>query len=434
MAGALFRERLLRAGNQLGKTFAGGAEAAFHLTGEYPDWWQGRRFPGRTRAWLGGPSGELVRDGPQRVLLGPPDDWGTGTIPKASIVNVTRAAGVRDLADTITVRHKSGETSEIKLKSYDQGRQRWQAATLEWVWFDEEPPADIYLEGMSRTNATGGMIWLTFTPLLGVSDVVMRFLQESSPDRSDTVMTIDDAEHIPPAERARIIASYPAHEREARTRGTPTMGSGRVFPVPEEDITCEPFPIPPHWTRIGALDFGWDHPTAAVSLAWDRDQDIVYVTRTHRLREATPLVHAATLKTWGAELPWAWPHDGLQHDKGSGEQLAQQYRKHGLKMLPERAQFTDGTNGVEAGLADMLERMESGRLKVFRNLGDWFEEFRLYHRKDGRVVKERDDLMSATRYGSMSLRFSRASVRPIKTDAAITRMFQGNSANGWMCQ
>jgi hypothetical protein len=94
----------------------------------------------------------------------------------------------------------------------------------------------------------------------------------------------------------------------------------------------------------------------------------------------------------------------LQHDKGSGEQLAEQYRKQGLNLLPDRATFEDGTNGVEAGVYDMLMRMQTERLKVFSTLGEWFDEFRLYHRKNGVIVKERDDLMSATRYAIMMLR------------------------------
>jgi Terminase RNaseH-like domain len=81
-------------------------------------------------------------------------------------------------------------------------------------------------------------------------------------------------------------------------------------------------------------------------------------------------------------------------------------------MLFQHAQFEDGSVSVEAGLMDMLTRMESGRFKVLRHLTDWFEEFRLYHRKDGRVVKEGDDLMAATRYGVMMLRYARTSVPP----------------------
>jgi hypothetical protein len=225
--------------------------------------------------------------------------------------------------------------------------------------------------------------------------------------RHVTTMTIDDAEHYTPEQRAAIIAAYPAHEREARAKGIPTMGSGRVFQVPEDSIKCPPMAVPSHWAQINGMDFGWDHPFAAVNLAWDRDADVVYVCKIYRQREATPVIHAAAIKPWGSWIPCAWPHDGFQHDKGSGNALGTQYRDQGLNMLAEQATHAEGGNGVEAGLMHMLDRMQTGRLKVFANCGEWFEEFRLYHRVDGRVVKERDDLMSATRYGVMMLRFAK---------------------------
>ena len=225
--------------------------------------------------------------------------------------------------------------------------------------------------------------------------------------RHVTSMTIDDAEHYTPEQREAIIASYPAHEREARVKGIPSMGSGRVFPVPEDDIVCEPFAIPSHWPQINALDFGWDHPFAAVNLAWDRDGDVIYVCKEFAQREATPVIHAAAIKPWGDWIPVAWPHDGLQHDKGSGEPLKAQYQAQGLKMLAEKATFDDGSNGVEAGVMEMLDRMQTGRWKVFSTCGGWLGEFRLYHRLDGLIVKERDDRISASRYGLMMRRFAK---------------------------
>jgi hypothetical protein len=182
------------------------------------------------------------------------------------------------------------------------------------------------------------------------------------------------------------------------------MGSGRVFPVAESMVSCAPFEIPKHWPVIGGLDFGWDHPFAGVTLAWDRDADCVYVTRCVAIREATPIIHAAALKPWGDYFPWAWPHDGLQHDKGSGKTLADQHATH-----------PSGGFGLEAGVSDMLQRMETGRLKVFSTLTEWLDEFRLYHRKGGLIVKERDDRMSATRIALMMLRYARiADERPKK--------------------
>jgi phage terminase large subunit-like protein len=408
-AGSIFRERLFMAGNQLGKTLAGAAEASMHLTGRYPDWWNGKRFDHPVIMLAGSESYELTRDGVQRLLIGPPmseEEWGTGYIPKADIIATTRRSGVSGALDSVTVRHVSGGASTLLFKAYEQGRGKWQANTVDYVWFDEEPPEDVYFEGITRTNATRGLIAVTFTPLKGMSTVVARYILEKSPDREVITMTIDDAEHYTPEDRQKIIDSYPPHEREARTKGVPSLGSGRIFPVAEEAIVVAPFEIPKHWAQIGGLDFGWDHPFGAVACAWDRDADVFYVTKEYRERETTPLIHSGALKPWGSWLPWSWPHDGLQHDKGSGEQLASQYRGHGLNMLPERATFDDGTNGVEAGLSDMLQRMQTGRWKVFSTCTQWVEEFRLYHRKDGKVVKERDDVLSASRYALMMKRMA----------------------------
>jgi phage terminase large subunit-like protein len=415
-AGATFRERLLMAGNQLGKTLGAGMEVAMHLTGQYPEWWNGRVFDRPTNWWAAGVTGESTRDNVQRILLGRSGQRGTGSIPAASILDTTPSRGVAELVDTIRVAHISGGESTIALKSYERGRAKWQGESLDGVWFDEEPDQEIYLEGLTRTNATSGMVMLTFTPLLGVSDIVRRFIIDHTSGTHVTRMTIWDAEHYTPEQRAAIVASYPAHEREARTKGIPQLGSGRVFPVADEVVKCEAFIIPPIWPQICGMDFGWDHPSAGARLAWDKDNDVIYVIACHRAREQVPAMFAASVKPWGDWLPWAWPHDGLQHDKGSGEQIAKQYRDHGLKLLPTRATFEDGSFGVEAGISEMLERMQTGRFKVFAHLLDWWEEFGLYHRKDGLIVKEGDDLMAATRYAVMMKRFAtiKAKLQPAR--------------------
>ena len=402
-----YRERLFMAGNQLGKTWAGAFEVAMHATGLYPDWWQGRRYQHATRWLVGSESAELTRKGVQRLLIGPPeirDEWGTGAIPFELLKDTSMRPGVPDAISSAVVKHINGEDSVIQFNSYDQGRSKWQADTVDGVWFDEEPPLTIYSEGLTRTQATGGMVFVTFTPLLGMSDVVKRFLLEKPESAITTTMTIDDAEHYSDAERKSIIASYPEHEREARAKGIPVMGSGRVFPVAESAIKVSPFPIPGYWPRIVGLDFGWGHPTAAVWLAWDRDTDTLYVTDCYRQKEASVPIHAAAIRGRGEWCPVAWPHDGLQHDKGSGDQLAQQYKNAGVNMLPHRATFEDGSNGLEAGVSEMLARMQTMRIRVFSHLDDWFEEFRLYHRKDGLIVKSGDDLMAATRYAMMMRR------------------------------
>lgn len=181
-AGAIHRERLFMAGNQLGKTVAGSAEWAIHLTGNYPDWWNGRRFDEPGRWWAGGETRVSTRDTIQKLLVGEPEqeaEWGTGMIPGDAIMDTSRAMGVANALDSIVVKHISGGSSTLLFKAYEQGRAKWQGDTLNGVWFDEEPPQDIYTEGLTRTNATDGIVMLTFTPLKGMSSVVQMFLNDS---------------------------------------------------------------------------------------------------------------------------------------------------------------------------------------------------------------------------------------------------------------
>lgn len=435
------RERLLIAGNQLGKTWSAGFEVAMHLTGEYPDWWIGKQWDRPVVAWAAGITSESTRDNPQKILLGLPGQHGTGAIPKKSLLKITPAShGVADAVDSIRVKHKSGGISVISFKSYEKGREKWQGPSLDFVWFDEEPPEDIYAEGLTRTNVgsngaegVSGITFITFTPLLGMSNVVKKFLSEKTPGTHVTKMGIADAQHYTPEMRASIIASYPAHQREARANGTPTLGSGAIFPVPEEMLKEQVVRIPHFWPRIVGMDFGWDHPTAAVWMAHDKDTDVVHIYDAYRVKEQPVVVHAAAIKGRGTWIPVAWPHDGLQHDKGTGTALAAQYRAQGLAMLKDKASHApdpkqgqkegEGGNGVEAGLMEMLDRMMTGRLKVAAHLHDWWEEFRLYHREDGKVVKVADDLMSATRYGLMMLRH--AKTQPV-TQRFTQDPFQGS--------
>lgn len=178
-AGSDKRERLLMASNRFGKTQCGAAEMAIHLTGRYPQWWTGKRFDRPINAWAAGVTSETTRDVVQDKLIGPPDrseEWGTGLIPHECIGDTSMARGIANALDTVSVRHEAGGFSTLQFKSYERGREKWQGTARHVIWLDEEPPMDIYMEGLTRTNETRGIVYLTFTPLLGMSDVVMRFL------------------------------------------------------------------------------------------------------------------------------------------------------------------------------------------------------------------------------------------------------------------
>ncbi|MCB9947102.1 MAG: terminase [Rhodospirillaceae bacterium] len=178
--GAVHRERLLLGGNRVGKTECGGAEFSFHATGRYPDWWRGRRFDQPINAWAAGITSESTRDVIQAKLLGPPahrPSWGTGLLPGDDIVSWSLSRGVPDAVDSIVVKHVSGGHSLIGFKSYERGREKFQGARLHVGWADEEPAADVYAELLARIGDTGGICFLTMTPLLGMSEVVRSYIQ-----------------------------------------------------------------------------------------------------------------------------------------------------------------------------------------------------------------------------------------------------------------
>ena len=210
-----------------------------------------------------------MRDFIQKLLLGKTGEHGTGTIPKDAIVDVITARGIADFVDIIRLAHASGGVSTLTLKSYSAGREKFQGSTLDYVALDEEAPIEIYTECLTQTNVTKGLVWSTFTPLQGVSEVVRRSLYEKSDDRELVTMTLDDCDHYDEKQKEQIAESYGEHEREARTKGIPTMGSGRIFPIAQDRIACDHRDIPAHWPRIGGMDFGWTYNFAACELAWD---------------------------------------------------------------------------------------------------------------------------------------------------------------------
>ena len=403
------RERLMLAGNQLGKTKSAAEECGFHLTGLYPEWWVGRRFPGPTRCWVANTNNETVRDAPQLLLMGEAKDWGTGTIPRSSIAkDPVMSRGFPDLIDTVQIKHVSGGVSSMQFKAYDQGRKKFQGASLDFLWLDEEPPIDVYTECLARLTARGGMLFMTMTPLLGISDVVTLFFPEpTTPWRSLTMMDISEAGHFDEEERAMIIASYPAHERDARSRGLPMLGSGRIFDLPRESIECQAFDVPRHYFQLGGVDFGYgDHPFAAVKVLHDREADILYLTNCYKEQEPKPAIHASAVRDWGYGLRWAYPHDGSRQWGDSGP-VKDVYRAEGMRMLAEHSTFRTGGYSTEAAVQLLLSRMQTGRFKAFAHLDQFWSEVSMYHRKDGLIVKQRDDLLSALYKTVMMLRYAR---------------------------
>lgn len=374
--------------------------------------------------WVAGPTTRKVRDVLQRKILGPRGRWGTGMIPKETIADKpVMHPGVPGLVDTVRIKHKGGGESTLQFMSYDMDDDAWASETLHVLHCDEEPPMSKWTEGLARMTATGGIAYITATPLQGMSEVIRMFYpRPNTHDRGMVRMGIKDAPHIAEDDRERILARYPLHERTARAEGIPILGSGQVYDVPEEAIRIPAFEIPKHFSKIFGLDLGGGvHPCAFVQLAWDRDADTVYVTDTYKSLDARISSHVSALLARGAaQIPVAWPHDAHQEDRGTGITYAQMYKHGGVRMLRNHAMNEDGSNYVEPAISRMQSYLGEGRLRVFEHLTEWFDEYRTYHRKDGKIVKKYDDLMDATRYALMMLASGRSVSRTQKLNYPTT--------------
>ena len=424
--GAEANQRLLMAANRIGKSYCGSMELAYHLTGLYPKWWEGKRYGQPIVAWAGGVSNETTRDIVQFELLGSPDDpeaFGSGTVPKNYIIKTERKPGVPNAKSVALIKHVSGGNSSLFFKAYEMGVEKWQGRSVDCIWLDEEPSRDIYSQAVTRTLDRKGMVYMTFTPEQGMTETVASFMNNLQTGQSLTNATWDDASetvmslkghkgHLDEGVMQQILSSYSPHEREMRRYGRPSIGSGLIFPIQEEKLMIDPMPMQDHWPRIAAIDFGWDHPTAVVWGAVDMEEEVFYVYDCYRMSKASPTVHSQSIRTRPHFIPIAYPHDGNRRDSMGNPGLADQYRNLGCNMLLEH--FTNppalgenkGGNSIEEGLMAMLQAMENDKFKVFSTLSDWFEEFRMYHRKGGKVVPIRDDIMSATRYAFQSQRFA----------------------------
>lgn len=406
--GPNFRERAAMAGNRVGKSEGIGAyEVTLHLTGIYPDWWPGKRFASPVNFLCGGDTGTTTRDIIVAKLLGPAEARGTGMIPRETIGKIAPASGIPGHVDFAKVKHVTGGWSTVQFRSYDQGREAWQGTERDGIWMDEEPPQSVYVEAVLRTMTTKGIVLCTFTPLNGLTDVALSFMNADGTGGKWTIgIDWNDVPHLSEADKKDLWDSIPPYQRDARSKGIPALGSGVIYPVSEDSYAVDSFQIPSHWPRAMALDVGWNR-TAAVWGAWNRDNDTIYIYDEYYIAEAPPQVHADGIKARGAWIPGVIDPAARGRNQKDGTALIDEYAALGLNMDP-------ANNEVEAGLFAVYRRLSSGRIKVFRTCSNWLSEVRLYRRDEkGKVVKERDHLMDATRYLVMS-GIARATTEPME--------------------
>ncbi len=415
-AGKKAKERLNMSPNRAGKSFSASAEIAMHLTGVYMEGWEGYQYHRPVSAWAAGKTFAETKDSIVKYYFG--DGIKPGLIHPSLVIK-------SDWTDHIFhIRHiPTDGVSNVRFKTHKQGREAFQAATIDILHLDEEPESNVYSEGLTRTMSMSkdhyGMVLLTMTPLKGTTPLLLRFLNYQDFDDLDEngepiikratpreivnsryfiTSTWEDVDFVTEEEKKRLKSGYAPHEIEARTKGIPSLGSGMVYPVPESSIVCDPFPIPDHWARGFGLDFGWKDPTAAVFAAHDRDSNKVYFYAEYGASFLSPQQHATNLLKLGADwIPFAYDNSSHKQNDFDGRQLINLYREAGIR------EGIAANKSRELGIQTVLQMMQSGQLFIFKNLFKLLTELRMYARDEqGRLRDGNDHYLDALRYFIMS--------------------------------
>lgn len=202
--------------------------------------------------------------------------------------------------------------------------------------------------------------------------------------------TWDDVPHLNEEAKARMLASYPEYQRDARSKGVPSLGPGAIYKIPESLFKVAPFVLPNHYKRGYGMDVGWN-VTAALFGAWDQENLTLYIYDEHYAGQSEPSIHAAGISARGPWLPGRIDPASRGRGQADGVQLLTAYRERGLKL-------EEAPNAVEAGILSVHDMLSTGHIKVFSTCTNFFEEYRLYVRNEKGVPTGKDHLMDCWRY------------------------------------
>ena len=410
------------AGNRTGKTMSAGFHTACDLTGRYPEWWTGFRYEHGINCLAMGVDNQQLKDVVQKELFGDVVEDNNGRkmfsgnwVHQDEIGRVEWSPQLPGLARRVEVKSRYG-SANCTLRSYSQsktgvGSLSFAGTTIDLIWVDECPPDELVGQLVIRTMTgnlgKGGRIRYTMTPELGSTQLVVSFMNEESDTRRLIgPVTWADCPHLTEEIQRQMLENVPEHEKEMRSLGTPFFGAGLIYGIPEKRIIVEPFEVPSHYRVIRAMDLGTRHPTGIVWLAHDSEADVVYLVKDYAVKGEPAAVHAAAANALWSHAPLVFPPDVDTTEKGSGKTVRRFYQDAGLSNTLD-FRNPDGTRYVEPGIIELLERMKTGRFKVFNTCQHFLREFRLYHRDEkGRIVKENDDVLDAVRYGVQMLSYA----------------------------
>jgi phage terminase large subunit-like protein len=425
--GAAERRGILAA-NRIGKTVSTCYETAYHLTGLYPDWWQGHRFSGPITCMVAGEGWSQVALVLQNELLGTQDvkiidNLGSGAIPRTHIITETmRNDGANCIG--VEVKHSTGANSYLLFANYTQEVRQLQGFKLNLAVFDEQPPDDFFSEIVTRTATTQGKVLCSFTPLKGLNGLVSKFWNKEEGYEYIRVSWDDCPEYDPwglpfllKATRRQLERDYLPHEREARIAGKPVMGKGAVFQLgnwPTYKSGDYDFARMSNIQRVIALDLGLVNDKTVISLMyWEPYERTAFLHRqiiVQGIEEAVPtqyINHLLRPEVFGT--PIVLPADAntpgrYTMSSHSIRELFEQYNLNVQEKAIMNPPDSQGriTNHKSYGINQMRQMLEVGSMMVNENCTHFLSEASNYYVDTQGRFSDPDDCIDSARYALLA--------------------------------
>lgn len=420
--------RGILAANRVGKTVSTCYETAMHLTGLYPDWWQGYRFNKPITAMVAGEGWSQVALVLQNELLGTQDikiteNLGSGAIPKHCIITDTmRNDGANSIG--IEIKHASGTNSYLLFANYTQEVRQLQGFKLNLAVFDEQPPDDFFSEIVTRTATTQGKVLCSFTPLKGLNGLVSKFWNKE--EGYDYVrVSWDDVPEYDPwgqpfllnATRRQLERDYLPHEREARIAGKPVMGKGAVFQLrtfPTYTTGEIDFQKMPNIQRVIALDLGLINDATVISLMyWEPVEKTAFLHKQVIIRgvdEANPsnyVNHLLRPEVFGC--PIVLPADASTTGRYtmSANSIRDFFEEYELNVVEKAIMNPPDAQGrvnnhKSYGINQMRQMMEVESFMINENCIEFLNDCKNYFVDQKGRFSGQDDTIDSARYALMA--------------------------------
>lgn len=420
--------RGILAANRIGKTVSTCYETAMHLTGQYPDWWEGHRYKQPITCMVAGEGWSQVALVLQNELLGTQDvkmeqNLGTGAIPRDCINTETmRNDGANSIG--VEVKHITGGYSYLLFANYTQEVRQLQGFKLNLAVFDEQPPDAFFSEVVTRTATTQGKVLCSFTPLKGLNGLVSKFWNKESGYEFIRVAWDDVPEYDPWGHpfllhetRQQLERDYLPHEREARIAGKPVMGKGAVFQIRDWPIYRTgdyDFGSMPTIKRVIALDLGLVNDQTVISLMyWEPYEKMAFLHKqiiVQGIEEAVPtqyINHLLRPEVFGT--PIVLPADASQQGRYtmSANSIRELFESYELNVYEKAIMNPPDQNGKVTnhksyGINQMRQMLEVGSLVINENCVDFLSDAQNYYVDTQGRFSDPDDTIDSCRYALLA--------------------------------